>query len=541
MKKYSWPWLGSTEHEMGSMSKSFSTTDQAANQYDTFVPEKSVTDTPAPSYSEGKISPIEGDGESLSVDPGLESSTLMISNDDDEELLKVECKLAKTIQEQIMGLQSYNKLEKHAGLLFPYKIPADVVYHMGSVKYPIDILFIDDNFKIKKIYSNIQPGSLSTFGCANVKFVLEINGGLSKEHNIDIGNKISFNRSILKKIASFKQTYDMIYCYSFDQNILESPEIILNEIELFNEDNIALDIYNNIFTPGKSVTASINTLSDFKNCNITKNSSGGLKNFLKNSKETYDIYSHIKNAFLESNSLIVFATALPDSKKVFNIFVSKLESLYGAMEKFASISSVSLDAEANHINVIETLRNQYPNTEICLAADVSLTKKAGVPVPDSIKEQAKKVLKFLENAELAINKSLDAVKQNLTEYEKIQTEPDKIKSTQGQFHQSAKRNIEMAKKYLFNIRDAIKMLNKIKDASTTVEIIESLAGSSQVSSDAIQEVFDLINYMDTPDFIMMLGEKTNSYDKACEDMVSTIERAQDYINKNILGILVLSK
>ena len=60
---------------------------------------------------------------------------------------------------------------------------------MGSVGYPIDIIFIDEESRIKKICKNIQPGSLGVYGCAGIKSVLEISGGLSDA----LGIKVSFD------------------------------------------------------------------------------------------------------------------------------------------------------------------------------------------------------------------------------------------------------------------------------------------------------------------------------------------------------------
>ena len=51
----------------------------------------------------------------------------------------------------------------------------------------------------------------------------------------------------------------------------------------------------------------------------------------------------------------------------------------------------------------------------------------------------------------------------------------------------------------------------------------------------------LINIIDTEEFVSKLEESTGKVDSSLEDTVMTLERAKDYINSDILGILVLTE
>lgn len=557
MKKIAWPYIGSTEHEMGSMSDAFRDVDQSAyTGYDSLVPEKALHEGVGPTveYSEGRVSPVDGDGAgvSLSDDPELEDFvdsedyvSASISNDKFEKSFI--CNIAKTFQQKVHGLQVYSSLPNNGGLLFPYSKPQDVVYHMGTVSFPIDIIFLDKKGSVKKFYSNIQPGTLGTFGCADVKYVLELAGGQADSLNLNIGDKISLkshNGSMIKSASLYKENFmqkpNFIHVYSFDSLIDKNSSITINEISSYDEDNISLNLEGEVFTPGKALEVKASELHLYSNFAITKKSAGGLKSFLENTQETYKIYQHLKQAMREDDSIIVFATAYEAAEKVCQAFISKLEILYGKLPSKQPIIC-KMAKEYNHINLIEDIREIYPKTEIKLVADNNFAKKAGVPIPSSVKQQAKEALKFLEEAEKTMEKSLNNVKQNMTEYEVLRESPDKVKSTKGQYFQSVKRNVGIVKQYLISIRDAIKILNKIKDATTTLQIIEALAEASQDASEYAQEIFDLVEQMDTPDFVMLLTEKTQNYEKGIEDLISTIERAKDYINNDILGIIVISK
>ena len=118
------------------------------------------------------------------------------------------CDIADTARKQKDGLQVYSRLKKECGLLFPYKRPTDVMFHMGSVSYPIDIIFTDKDNNIKKICKNIQPGSLEVFGASGISNVLEISGGLSNLLNIKVGGKMYFTKGEafsdnIEKVGSF--------------------------------------------------------------------------------------------------------------------------------------------------------------------------------------------------------------------------------------------------------------------------------------------------------------------------------------------------
>ena len=62
------------------------------------------------------------------------------------------CDIADSFEKKISGLQAYSSIRNSFGLLFPYKKATDVSYHMGTVSYPIDIIFLDENsLKIAKV------------------------------------------------------------------------------------------------------------------------------------------------------------------------------------------------------------------------------------------------------------------------------------------------------------------------------------------------------------------------------------------------------
>ena len=125
------------------------------------------------------------------------------------------CDVAETELQKTTGLQDRDILKRNHGMLFPYSNPQNVLFHMGTVKFPIDILFLDENKKIKKISNNIAPNSIGTYGCSDTKYVLEIPGGYCNNNNIKIGEEIN--------IYKFNSKLDDIIVNDNPENILVIP------------------------------------------------------------------------------------------------------------------------------------------------------------------------------------------------------------------------------------------------------------------------------------------------------------------------------
>jgi uncharacterized membrane protein (UPF0127 family) len=100
--------------------------------------------------------------------------------------------LADTDEKKTAGLEIIEKLEEDQGMFFPFKEHNHVTFHMGSVRFPIDILFLMENsigeLKVAKIIHNAQPGADENWSHPKTKHVLELAGGTCKKYNIKVGS-----------------------------------------------------------------------------------------------------------------------------------------------------------------------------------------------------------------------------------------------------------------------------------------------------------------------------------------------------------------
>ncbi|MAG40235.1 hypothetical protein CMI41_04690, partial [Candidatus Pacearchaeota archaeon] len=465
----------------------------------------------------------------------------------DDASVTFRCDVAKTTKEKIDGLQVYSNLSKESGLLFPYDKPTDALYHMGSVNYPIDIIFIDKESKIKKICRNIQPGSLGVYGCSEVKSVLEISGGLSdvlgiKESNLvyidyksdfeedllkmanvikDIGvDRLIFKRSNVLNSGFYEVFNHKIYVINNNDNQSSIANIIKKaslsshidkEIIAFDIDNLiidnktkirlyrhkAADIDGKIFRGLYDEAFSIDK-KGFIDVTLEKLVS---KDFYENINSKYSLIPSQYRSFSSLNSMgrnkvlekicktandpnksLVFVSRNNNDKSILENFIQKEVELKTGLKLSISSELVRVPDEFGTEDIFLALKEKYSGKKVELY-NHSFIKSAGIPVTDDVKAKARHALRYFDRSKKMCNTLVENLKKNLAEYQKVQGNSDAIANSKGQYNQSSKRNSRITKRMLINIKNGIKIMNEIKDISTTSEIISSIALAAKNSSD----------------------------------------------------------
>ncbi len=105
-------------------------------------------------------------------------------------------KVAKTVDQKILGLGELDKLPANEGMLFNYKNYIIPVYWMQGMRFPIDIIWIKDDIVVgyeKDLSPPINNTSLQTYQPKTlVNFVLEVNAGFVDKYDLRIGDRIEF-------------------------------------------------------------------------------------------------------------------------------------------------------------------------------------------------------------------------------------------------------------------------------------------------------------------------------------------------------------
>ena len=107
--------------------------------------------------------------------------------------------IADTHQKRALGLMNREKLDRNSGMLFDYKSSHYVEIWMKNTLIPLDVIFLKNN-QIKYIKHNALPCEESVVICPIIKaespvdMVIEVNAGIAKAYDIEIGDFISIKR-----------------------------------------------------------------------------------------------------------------------------------------------------------------------------------------------------------------------------------------------------------------------------------------------------------------------------------------------------------
>ena len=93
--------------------------------------------------------------------------------------------------ERARGLMFRESMPRSAGMLFVYPAPQRASFWMKNTLIPLDMIFADETGRVTRVHSNAVPHDTTPIiGGDDVRFVLEINGGLAKRMGIAAGTEL---------------------------------------------------------------------------------------------------------------------------------------------------------------------------------------------------------------------------------------------------------------------------------------------------------------------------------------------------------------
>jgi len=104
--------------------------------------------------------------------------------------------IADTAEKRTRGLSGRPNLGENEGLFFIFEVPGRFSFWMKDMNFPIDIIWIDAEFKVVDITKNAVPESFpKTFEPRTpVLYVLETIAGWADKNGIKMGDKVLFSR-----------------------------------------------------------------------------------------------------------------------------------------------------------------------------------------------------------------------------------------------------------------------------------------------------------------------------------------------------------
>jgi uncharacterized membrane protein (UPF0127 family) len=98
--------------------------------------------------------------------------------------------IAKTFEEQRVGLMNRSSMPSSAGMLFVYDTPRKLSFWMRNTLIPLDMLFIDSRGVVIHVHHRAIPLDETPIHGGEGVAVLEINGGLAESMGISVGTEL---------------------------------------------------------------------------------------------------------------------------------------------------------------------------------------------------------------------------------------------------------------------------------------------------------------------------------------------------------------
>jgi uncharacterized membrane protein (UPF0127 family) len=107
---------------------------------------------------------------------------------DGDSTLRFSVEVADDEAERAQGLMFREAMPKFSGMLFVYESPQPVAFWMRNTLIPLDMLFFDGSGRLEAVKADATPHDETPIpGGNDIRYVLEINGGLTRELGIEPG------------------------------------------------------------------------------------------------------------------------------------------------------------------------------------------------------------------------------------------------------------------------------------------------------------------------------------------------------------------
>jgi uncharacterized membrane protein (UPF0127 family) len=114
--------------------------------------------------------------------------------DDGSESVSIRVQVAQTDAERNLGLMDVRQLAPDHGMMFLFEEQAPLSFWMANTPLSLDMIFIDESWRIVRIHADTRPFSLDSYSSGTpARYVVEVNAGFCRRHDIREGQTIRFH------------------------------------------------------------------------------------------------------------------------------------------------------------------------------------------------------------------------------------------------------------------------------------------------------------------------------------------------------------
>lgn len=122
-----------------------------------------------------------------------EGELSFLEENSSDTLVHIAIEVADDDQQRSQGMMYRSSMEDSTGMLFVFERPKAQSFWMKNVKIPLDIMYVGADSTIFMIYKSVMPYSEKSIPSEKeALYVVEVSGGFSNRHNIEEGDRITF-------------------------------------------------------------------------------------------------------------------------------------------------------------------------------------------------------------------------------------------------------------------------------------------------------------------------------------------------------------
>lgn len=121
---------------------------------------------------------------------------LSFTSNEGNAIAQIDIEIADDNDQRSTGLMFRDRMEENQGMLFIFDEEGPQSFWMRNTILPLDIIYVNSNMEIVKIYKNTKPFSDASLPSNKpAKYVVEVNSGYCDRNGIQEGYKIVFRRN----------------------------------------------------------------------------------------------------------------------------------------------------------------------------------------------------------------------------------------------------------------------------------------------------------------------------------------------------------